>query len=88
VLHQTEDAIVHIALAKLDDHSADVRKVVTDLVISGFDDVDELVELTVIAKESILTIGQDEKSLARTQQVNTGNPASLHEAAMPSTQPS
>lgn len=78
MLHQTEDAIIHIALAKLDDHSADVRKVVTDLVISGFNDVDELVELTTIAKESILTIGQDEESLIRTRQLNAGGLADLN----------
>lgn len=78
MLHQTEDAIIHIALAKLDDHSADVRKVVTDLVISGFNDVDDLVELTMIAKESILTIGRDEESLIRTRQLNAGGLADLN----------
>lgn len=86
MLHQTEDAIIHIALAKLDDHSVGVRKVVTDLVTSGFDDVDELVELTMIAKESILTPGRDESSPTRTRQLNAGRLTHLNGGAMPHTQ--
>lgn len=59
MLHQTEDFIIQTAMAKLDETSDDVRRVVTDLVMSGFNDVDELVELAGIARESILPLRDD-----------------------------
>lgn len=59
MLHHTDDTIIQTALDKLDDSSDDVRRVVTDLVMSGFNDVDELVELAGIARESILSLRQD-----------------------------
>ncbi|MDR7030550.1 hypothetical protein [Rhizobium rosettiformans] len=59
MLHHTDDTIIQTALDKLDDSSDDVRRVVTDLVMSGFNDVDELVELAGIARDSILSLRQD-----------------------------
>lgn len=59
MLHHTDDTIIQTALDKLDDSSEDVRRVVTDLVMSGFNDVDELVELAGIARDSILSLRQD-----------------------------
>lgn len=59
MLHHTDDTIIQTALDKLDDSSDDVRRVVTDLVMSGFNDVDELVELAGIARDSILSVRQD-----------------------------
>lgn len=65
MLHQTEDTIIQSTLMKLEDHSDDIRKVVTDLVKSGFKDVDELVELAGIARESILPVQQEWQPGAR-----------------------
>ncbi len=59
MLHHTDDTIIQTALDKLDDSSDDVRRVVTDLVMSGFNDVDELVELAGIARDSILSLRPD-----------------------------
>lgn len=59
MLHHTDDTIIQTALDKLDESSDDVRRVVTDLVMSGFNDVDELVELAGIARDSILSLRQD-----------------------------
>lgn len=56
---QTEDTILERALMKLEDHSDDIRMVLTYLIKSGFKDVDELVELGGIAKESILPVQQE-----------------------------
>lgn len=56
MLQHTEHFIVHHTLSRLDDRSEDVKTIVTDLVRSGFSDIDELVALTQIAKESILTL--------------------------------
>ncbi len=56
MLQQTEHSIINNTLSRLDDRSEDVKSIVTDLVRSGFFDIDELVTLTHIAKESILTL--------------------------------
>ncbi len=56
MLQQTEHSIINNTLSRLDDRSDDVKTIVTDLVRSGFSDIDELVTLTHIAKESILTL--------------------------------
>lgn len=53
LLHR-EDFIVQSALRQLDDDSNDVRRVVIDLVRSGFEDLEELVHLAGIARESLL----------------------------------
>lgn len=66
MLHHTDDTIIQTALDKLDDSSDDVRRVVTDLVMSGFNDVDELVELAGIARESILCLRQDTSAATAT----------------------
>jgi len=66
VLHHTDDTIIQTALDKLDDSSDDVRRVVTDLVMSGFNDVDELVELAGIARDSILSLRQDTSAATAT----------------------
>ena len=66
MLHHTDDTIIQTALDKLDDSSDDVRRVVTDLVMSGFNDVDELVELAGIARESILSPRQDTSAATAT----------------------
>lgn len=66
MLHHTEDTIIQTALDKLDDSSDDVRRVVTDLVMSGFNDVDELVELAGIARDSILSLRQDTSAATAT----------------------
>ncbi len=66
MLHHTDDTIIQTALDKLDDSSDDVRRVVTDLVMSGFNDVDELVELAGIARESILSLRQDTSAATAT----------------------
>lgn len=86
VLRQTEDATIHIALVKLDDHSANGRKVVTDLVISGLEDVDELVELHDREREHS-TIAQEVASLIQTRPLNEGGLPELKKPAMPSNQP-
>jgi hypothetical protein len=65
VLHQTEDTIIQTALMKLGDQSDGIRRIVTDLVLSGFKDVNELVELAGIARDSILCARQDWKPVAR-----------------------
>lgn len=62
VLHQTDDTIIRNALMKLEDHSKDVRRIVTDLVESDFKDIDELVELAGIAKNSVLCVRQERQS--------------------------
>lgn len=59
MLHQTEDTLIRSALLKLEDCSEEIRRVVTDLVKSGFNDLDELVELAGIARESILSAQQE-----------------------------
>jgi hypothetical protein len=56
MLQQTEHSIVHTTMSRLDDRSEDVKTIVIDLVRSGFSDIDELVALTQIAKDSILTL--------------------------------
>jgi hypothetical protein len=66
VLHHTDDTIIQIALDRLDDSSEDVRRVVTDLVMSGFNDVDELVELAGIARDSILSLREDTSAATAT----------------------
>lgn len=66
MLHHTDDTIIQTALDKLDDSSEDVRRVVTDLVMSGFNDVDELVELAGIARDSILSLRQDTSAATAT----------------------
>lgn len=66
MLHHTDDTIIQTALNKLDDSSDDVRRVVTDLVMSGFNDVDELVELAGIARDSILSLRQDTSAATAT----------------------
>ncbi len=66
MLHHTDDTIIQTALDKLDDSSDDVRRVVTDLVMSGFNDVDELVELAGIARDSILSLRQDTSAATAT----------------------
>ena len=66
MLHHTDDTIIQIALDRLDDSSDDVRRVVTDLVMSGFNDVDELVELAGIARDSILSLRQDTSAATAT----------------------
>lgn len=62
MLHQTDDTIIRNALMKLEDHSKDVRRIVTDLVESDFKDIDELVELAGIAKNSVLCVRQERQS--------------------------
>lgn len=57
-----EDVIVQSVLRQLDDNSSGVRRVVTDLVRSGFEDLDELVHLAGIARESLLSTRQDEQA--------------------------
>lgn len=57
-----EDVIVQSVLRQLDDNSSGVRRVVTDLVRSGFEDLDELVHLAGIARESLLSTHQDEQA--------------------------
>lgn len=59
MLHQTEDTIIQNALMKLEDNSDGVRRIVTDLVLSGFKDVNELVELAGIARDSLLSTRQE-----------------------------
>ncbi|MBB5277254.1 hypothetical protein HNR26_003334 [Rhizobium rosettiformans] len=66
MLHHTDDTIIQIALDRLDDSSEDVRRVVTDLVMSGFNDVDELVELAGIARDSILSLREDTSAATAT----------------------
>lgn len=66
MLHHTDDTIIQTALNKLDDSSDDVRRVVTDLVMSGFNDVDELVQLAGIARDSILSLRQDTSAATAT----------------------
>ncbi|MBA4798137.1 MAG: hypothetical protein H2043_12130 [Rhizobiales bacterium] len=66
MLHHTDDTIIQTALNKLDDSSDDVRRVVTDLVMSGFNDVDELVELAGIARDSILSLREDTSAATAT----------------------
>ncbi len=67
MLHHTDDTIFQTALDKLDDSSDDVRRVVTDLVMSGFNDVDELVELAGIARDSfLLSLRQDNPAATAT----------------------
>lgn len=66
MLHHTDDTIIQTALDKLDDSSDDVRRVVIDLVMSGFNDVDELVELAGIARDSILSLRQDTSAATAT----------------------
>ena len=63
MLHHTDDTIIQTALDKLDDSSDDVRRVVTDLVMSGFNDVDELAG---IARDSILSLRQDTSAATAT----------------------
>lgn len=53
-MHQTDTIVIESVLIKLEDHSDEVRKVVSDLIDSGFEEVDELVELAAIARESII----------------------------------
>ncbi|WP_187181994.1 hypothetical protein [Rhizobium sp. WL3] len=62
MLLQGEDFIVQSALRQLDDTSSDVRRVVIDLVRSGFEDLEELVHLAGIAKETLLSTHQDEQT--------------------------
>ncbi|SIQ83594.1 hypothetical protein SAMN05880561_10535 [Rhizobium sp. RU33A] len=57
-----EDLIVQSALRQLDDHSSGVRRVVIDLVRSGFEDLEELVHLAGIARESLLLPRQNERA--------------------------
>lgn len=57
-----EDLIVQTALRQLDDQSSGVRRVVIDLVRSGFEDLEELVHLAGIARESLLSARQDEQA--------------------------
>lgn len=66
MLHHTDDTLIQTALNKLDDSSNDVRRIVTDLVMSGFNDVDELVELAGIARDSILSLRQDTSAATAT----------------------
>jgi hypothetical protein len=65
MLHQTEDNIIRHALFRLDDYSDDVRRIVTDLFKSGFNDLDELVELAGIARDNILSAQHKCQSAAR-----------------------
>lgn len=65
MLHHTEDTIIRNALLKLDDCSDDVRRIVTDLFKSGFNDLDELVELAGIAKDNLLSAQHKCRSAAR-----------------------
>jgi hypothetical protein len=65
VLHQTEDIIIRSISMKLEDDSDDVRKVVTDLVKSGFNKVRGLVELAGNARESVLAAQQEWQPGAR-----------------------
>jgi hypothetical protein len=57
-----EDLIVQSVLRQLDDHSSGVRRVVIDLVRSGFQDLEELVHLAGIARESLLSARQNEQA--------------------------
>lgn len=59
---QHENDVVRAALKRLCDDTELTQRVVIDLFDSGFDDVDELVELTQVARESFMT-DRDEKQL-------------------------
>lgn len=50
MLTSETDEIIRRALTKLGDRTEPTRRVVLNLLRSGFDDVDELVELALVAK--------------------------------------
>lgn len=54
---QRENEVVRAALRRLCDDTEQTQRVVIDLFESGFEDVDEIVELAHVARESFLQGG-------------------------------
>ena len=53
ITRRTENAIIGRALRRLGGEADDLRPVLIDLMKSGFREVDELVELAQLARESV-----------------------------------